>query len=61
MMWCVGCSSFGSSGKDHASFPEHADRLRQKQPAIPMQPAHHASFNKSCRASGQLALAGPQP
>jgi hypothetical protein len=59
-MWCVGCDFLGSSDKDFASFPEHADRLRQKQPAIPMQPAHHAFFKSRC-ASNQLSLKGPQP
>ena len=60
-MCCVGCSYLGSSGSGSTPLPEHADRLRQKQPAIPMQPAQHAFFKNSCCADDLLSQAGPQP
>lgn len=60
-MWCVGSALLGSSGRDFVSLLEHADRLPPKQPAIPMQPAHHAFFNQTCCASNLLAQVGPQP
>jgi hypothetical protein len=48
-------------GSGSTPLPERADRLRQKQPAIHMRPAHHAFFNESRYASNLLAQAGPQP
>ena len=60
-MWCVGCALLGLPDRDFVSLPKHADRLLQKQPAIPMQPAHHAFFNQSRCASDLLAQIGPQP
>jgi hypothetical protein len=54
----------GSCGKmacTFASFPEHADRLLTKQPANPMQPAHHAFFNQTGCASDLPKQVGPQP
>jgi len=61
LMWCDGCSLLRSSGKDFASFPEPADRLLTKQPANPMQPAHHAFFNQTGCASDLPKQVGPQP
>jgi hypothetical protein len=43
-------SCFVSSWTPAAGRVEHADRLLQKQPAIPMQPAHHAfSISRAAR------------
>ena len=57
----VGFSYLGSSGSGSTPLPEHADRLRQKQPAIPMQPAQHAFFKNSRCADDLLSQAEPQP
>jgi hypothetical protein len=60
-MWCVGCSLLRSSDSGSSPLPERADRLLTKQPAIPMQPAHHAFFNQPCCAADLLTQVGPQP
>ena len=54
-MCSVGSSYLGSSGSGSTPLPEHADRLRQKQPA------QHAFFKNSCCADDLLSQAEPQP
>jgi hypothetical protein len=60
-MCYVGHTLVGSPDQDFTSLPKHAERLRQKQPAIHMQPAQHAFFNQTCCEFNLLAQDGPQP